>query len=59
MVVVSSMNSKYYNALIGCAICDVMSLLALYTPLALCFALCAIAIVLAVAALFLAKEGKK
>jgi len=59
MVVVSSMNSKYYNALIGCAICDVVSLLALFAPLALCFTLCAIAIVLAIVALFLAKESKK
>lgn len=51
--------NKYWSALIGCVVCDVVSLLALFAPLALCFALCAIAIVLAVAALFLAKEGKK
>lgn len=55
MVVVSSMNSKYYSALIGCVVCDVVSLLALYAPLALCFAFCALAIVLAIMALFYAE----
>lgn len=51
--------NKYWSALIGCVVCDVVSLLALFAPLALCFALCALAIVLAAVALFHAKESMK